>query len=80
MKKITKNYKRLQVRSTKIAVLAIITFIFLMPGYTKIKNTGNNMFTVLLNGTYVGTIGDGAKAEEYLRQAQIGRASCRERV
>ena len=70
MKKITKNYKRLQVRSTKIAVLAIITFIFLMPGYTKIKNTGNNMFTVLLNGTYVGTIGDGAKAEEYLRQAR----------
>ena len=70
MKKITKNYKRLKIQEVKIAVLAIITFIFLMPGYTKIKNTGNNMFTVLLNGTYVGTIGDGAKAEEYLRQAR----------
>ena len=74
MKKITKNYKRLQVRSTKIAVLAIITFIFLMPGYTKIKNTGNNMFTVLLNGTYVGTVGDSSKAEEYLKMARRATA------
>ena len=70
MKKITKNYKRLQVRSTKIAVLAVITFIFFMPGYIKIENTGNNMFTVLLNGTYVGTIGESSKAEECLRQAR----------
>lgn len=70
MKKITKNYKRLQIRTTQIAVLAVITFIFLMPGYIKIENTGNNKFTVLLNGTYVGTIGDSSEAEEYLKQAR----------
>lgn len=70
MKKITKSYKRLQIRATQIAVLAVITFIFLMPGYIKIENTGNNKFTVLLNGTYVGTIGDSSEAEEYLKQAR----------
>lgn len=70
MRKITKKYKRLRVRSVKVAVLAIITFIFFMPGYIKIENTGNNIFTVLLNGTYVGTIGDSSEAEGYLRQAR----------
>lgn len=70
MKKITKSYKRLQIRATQIAVLAVITFIFLMPGYIKIENTGNNKFTVFLNGTYVGTIGDSSEAEEYLKQAR----------
>lgn len=70
MKKITKNYRHLQVRAVQIAVLAIITFIFLMPGYIKIENTGNNKFTILLNGTYVGTLGDGSEAEEYLKQAR----------
>ena len=70
MKKITKNYKRLQIRATQIAILAVITFIFFMPGYIKIQNTGNNKFTLLLNGTYVGTIGDSSEAEEYLKQAR----------
>mgnify|MGYP007025348569 CR=1 FL=1 len=44
MKKITKNYKRLKIQEVKIAVLAIITFIFFMPGYTNIENTGNNLW------------------------------------
>ena len=74
MKKITKNYKRLQIQEIKIAVLAIITFLFLMPGYIKIENTGNNMFTVLLNGTYVGTVGDSSKADEYLKMARRATA------
>ena len=74
MKKITKNYKRLKIQEVKIAVLAIITFIFFMPGYTNIENTGNNMFTVLLNGTYVGTVGDSSKAEEYLKMARRATA------
>ncbi len=50
--------------------MAVITFIFFMPGYIKIENTGNNKFTLLLNGTYVGTIGDSSEAEEYLKQAR----------
>lgn len=74
MKKITKNYKRLQIQEIKIAVLAIITFLFLMPGYINIENTGNNMFTVLLNGTYVGTVGDSSKADEYLKMARRATA------
>lgn len=70
MKKITKNYKRLQIRAVKMSVLAIIVSIFFMPGYIKIESTGDNMFTVLLNGTEVGHVGDSAVAEECLKQAR----------
>lgn len=70
MKKITRYYKRLQIRSIKIAVLAVIAGIFFMPGYIKIESNGNNMFTVLLNGTNVGTLGNEAAAEECLKQAR----------
>jgi murein DD-endopeptidase MepM/ murein hydrolase activator NlpD len=70
MKKITKYYKRLQIRSIKIAVLAVIASIFFMPSYTKIESTGDNMFTVFLNGTDVGKVGDRSVAEEALKEAR----------
>ncbi len=70
MKKITKYYKRLQIRSIKIAVLAVIASIFFMPSYTKIESTGDNMFTVFLNGTDVGKVGDTVVAEEALKEAR----------
>lgn len=70
MKKITKYYKRLQIRSIKIAVLAVIASIFFMPSYTKIESTGDNMFTVFLNGTEVGKVSDGTVAEESLKEAR----------
>ena len=74
MKKITKYYKRLQIRSIKVAVLAVIVSIFFMPGYIKIESTGDNMFTVVLNGTVVGTIGESSVAEECLKQARRAMA------
>ncbi len=70
MKKITKRYKRLQIRAMKVAVLAVIVSIFFMPGYIKIEATGDNMFTVLLNGETVGEVGDEAIAEECLKEAR----------
>ncbi|WMC93958.1 M23 family metallopeptidase [Kineothrix sp. MB12-C1] len=70
MKKVTKYYKRLQIRSIKIAVLAVIASIFFMPSYVKIENTGDNMFTVFLNGTEVGKVGDGKTAQTCLSEAR----------
>lgn len=53
-----------------MAVLAVIVSIFFMPGYTKIESTGDNMYTVLLNGEAVGEIGDKAMAEACLKEAR----------
>ena len=70
MKKNTRQYKRLQIRSIKVAVLAVIVSIFFMPGYIKIEGTGDNMFTVLLNGESVGEIGDKELAQKCLKEAR----------
>lgn len=74
MKRITRYYKRLQIRSIKIAVLAVIASIFFMPSYIKIENTGDNMFTVFLNGVNVGKTGNSAVAEECLKEARKAMA------
>lgn len=70
MKKITKRYKRLKIRTIKIAVLALIVSAFCMPGYIKIESTGNNIFTVILNGTVVGKLGDSETADSCLKDAR----------
>lgn len=70
MIRLTKYYKRARIRKIKVAVLAVITSILFMPGYIKIESTGDNMFTVVLNGEAVGEVGNREKAEECLKQAR----------
>ena len=74
MKKITRCYKRLQIRWVKISVLAVIVSIFLLPSDVKISSAGNNMFTVLLNGVEVGQMGNDNRAEICLREARRSMA------
>ena len=77
MKHISRYYKRLHVRNLKIAVLAVFVSIFFLPVYVGFQHTGDNMFTVFLNGTEVGVVGSPAQAEEYALEArkQIARDS-----
>lgn len=70
MKQISCYYKRLQVRNLKIAVLAVFVSIFFLPVYVEFQRTGDNIFTVLLNGTEVGTVGSAAEAEQYALEAR----------
>lgn len=70
MKKITKYYKRLQIRIIKISVYAVLLSIFFLPGFVKVESTGNNMFTILLDGTEVGQAGDTDTARECLKNAR----------
>lgn len=70
MIKLTKYYKRMRIRKIKVAALAVIASIFFMPSYIKIESTGDNMFTVVLNGETVGEVGDRKTAEECLKQAR----------
>ena len=77
MKHISRYYKRLHVRNIKIAVLAVFVSIFFLPVYVGFQHTGDNMFTVLLNGVEVGIVGSPAEAQQYALEArkQIARDS-----
>lgn len=75
MKHLTCHYKKQAIRSIKIAILAVIASIFFMPSFTKIERTGQNMFTVSLNGVFVGVTGDYAAAEKCAVEARRRVAS-----
>lgn len=70
MKHITGYYKRINIRNIKIAVLAVIVSIFFLPNYVAFQNTGDNMFTVILNGVTVGVVGSPQEAEQYVMEAR----------
>ncbi len=70
MKRITSYYKRLKVRNIKIAVLAVFVSIFFLPSFVPFEKTGNNIFTVILNGKEVGIVSDAEEAEEYMMEAR----------
>lgn len=70
MRFISSHYKRLRIRSLKIAILAVLVSIFFLPCFVTFESTGDNMFTVFLNGEKVGVVGDPAQAEEYAFEAR----------
>ncbi len=70
MKHITSYYKRLKVRSIKIAAVAIFVSIFFLPSFVPFEKTGNNIFTVILNGREVGVVAAPGEAEECMLEAR----------
>ena len=70
MKYITCYYKRLKVRGIKIAILAVIVSIFFLPSFVPFESTGNNMFTIFLNGVKVGVVANPEQAEGYATEAR----------
>ena len=77
MKKLTKYYKKLNLVYIKISVLAVIVSAFFLPVFTKFEKTGDNIFTVTLNGEEVGVLGSAQDAQECLQKAraQFARSS-----
>ena len=71
MKSITKHYKKIRITYIGVSVLAIIVSAFFLPNFTKIVSSGNNMFTVSVNGIQVGTVGDLDSIDEYVRLARL---------
>lgn len=70
MKFFTSYYKRLKVRNIKIAVLAVFVSIFFLPSFVPFEKTGNNMFTVILNGREVGVVSEPEEAEKFMLEAR----------
>ena len=70
MKYITSYYKRLKLRNIKIAVLAVFVSIFLLPSFVPFEKTGNNIFTVILNGREVGVVSKPEDAQDCILEAR----------
>ena len=70
MKKLTKHYKKMKIGYIKVAVFSIAVSIFFFPSFQKLESTGDNIFTVYLNGTQVGIAGDPARVEVCLIEAR----------
>ncbi|MDD6812595.1 MAG: M23 family metallopeptidase [Lachnospiraceae bacterium] len=54
----------------KVAVLAIVTAAFFLPNYQKLESTGDNIFTIYLNGQQVGIIDDVERVDGCLIKAR----------
>lgn len=70
MRKITRHYKKCRIAFIKTSVLAVIVSAFFLPYFMKIESSGDNMFTVYLNGKNVGVVGDTDCIDEYMREAR----------
>lgn len=70
MKYMTSYYKRLKIRNIKIAVLAVFVSIFFLPSFVPFEKTGNNIFTVILNGREVGVVSNPEDAQECILEAR----------
>lgn len=70
MRKFTCYYKRLKVRFIKVSVFAMLVAAFFLPSYVKFEKTGDNWFSVKLNGKDIGIMGDTAQLDEYIRQVR----------
>lgn len=70
MKIISRHYKKMKIAYIKVAVLAIIAAAFCLPHMQRLESTGDNIFTVYLNGVQVGIMGDIEEADDCLIAAR----------
>lgn len=70
MRLITKYYKRLRVTYIKTIWFALALYALFLPYYTKLQSTGNNFFTVTVNGVQVGTVDAEEKVDRFIREAR----------
>ena len=67
---IRRHHKRLKFRRLKVALFAMTISLFLMPGIAKLESTGDNYFTVTLNGNQVGILSSEKEARDCLLTAR----------
>ena len=70
MKKIHHYHRRFRLSMMKAGVWAAVICAFFLPSYVEYEKTGNNFFTVSLNGVSVGCVASEALAEDYLMEAR----------
>lgn len=80
MSKLTRFYQEIRIAYLRsLTVIMLLAFIF-FPSFQPIVKGGNNMFTLYLNGTFVGVAKDDSEAEEFLRLARLKCADERDDI
>lgn len=67
---LTRHHKRARFRRLRIAVYAVVISLFFVPSFISFKSTGENIFTVYVNGTSVGTVESPMQARKMCLQAR----------
>lgn len=77
MKGIHHYHRRFRLSLLKAELFTVIICAFLLPSYVKLEKTGDNYYTVSLNGIEVGSVGDIGELDFCLMQArkQVAAAS-----
>ena len=57
MKFVSRHYKKMKIAYIKGAAFVTTIAAFLLPHYQKLENTGDNMFTIYMNGEKIGVVG-----------------------
>lgn len=70
LRAITRYYKRLKITFWEVSAATVLLGILFLPGYVEWEEAGDNLFTVYLNGTQVGMVGNTATAEEAYKEAR----------
>lgn len=70
MKFISRHYKKMKIAYIKTAVFAVVVAAFFLPYYQKFESTGDNQFTVYLNGKEIGVVDDLEKIDNCLINAR----------
>lgn len=70
MKILSRHYKKMRIAYIKVAVLACVAAAFFLPQWQSLESTGDNYFTVYLNGVQVGVMGDAKEADVCLIEAR----------
>lgn len=70
MKILSRHYKKIKIAYIKVAVFSCVVAAFFLPQRQSLESTGDNYFTVYLNGVRVGVMGDAEEADACLIAAR----------
>ena len=71
MRQFTRFYREIRITYLKAAAVSILTALLLFPAFEPLKQTGENAFTVFLNGENAGVTDEKEKAEQLLQKARM---------
>ena len=70
MKKIHHYYRRVRLGLMEAAIITVAVCAFLLPSFETFRHTGDNYFTVSINGTQVGRLGSVERLDRMLAMAR----------
>jgi len=76
----TRYNRHIRIRFIRISLFAAFIAAFFLPSYTPFESTGDNWFSVTVNGTYVGDVGSVDVINDYIRDARKTIASESEEI